>query len=48
MHTVDMRDISFCILNKNECAQHVSGITSISYTPDQKIGKPNNLKLWEQ
>jgi hypothetical protein len=27
---------------------HVSGITFIRYAYNQKIGKPNKLKFWEQ
>jgi hypothetical protein len=30
------------------CAQRVSGITFIRYAQNRQIGKPNNLKVWEQ
>jgi len=32
----------------NECAQSVSDITVIMYAQNRTIGKPNNLKVWEQ
>ena len=27
---------------------HVSGITFTEYAQNRKVGKPNNLKFWEQ
>jgi hypothetical protein len=30
------------------CTRRVSGTTLIRYTEKRKIGKPNNLKFWEQ
>jgi hypothetical protein len=33
---------------KGQTTIYISGITFIRYDQNRKIGKPNNLKFWEQ